>query len=181
MPAGVTFGNVTIPQGNNAANLILNIAANVQPGTYTIVFRVFAPVPFSKNPMDKKKPNINVVMPSTPVALTILPKQVANLTAPANINAKLGSQTEGVVKAARLYDNNDPLKVQLILPPGTQGLAADEVTIPSGKDEAKLIVRVLANAPPGNRPNLTIRASAVIQPGNVTLNHEAKININIVK
>jgi len=181
LPPGVTFGNVTIPQGKNDANLILNIAPNVQPGTYSFVFRGFAPVPFSKNPMDKKKPNINVVMPSTPVALTILPKSVANLNVPPNINAKLGAVTEVVVKAARLFDNNDPLKVQLILPPGTQGLAADEVTIPPGKDEAKLIVRVLPNAPPGNRPNLTIRATAVIQPGNVTLTHEAKININVVK
>ena len=181
LPPGVTFANVTIPQGKGDANLILNVAANVQPGTYSFVFRGFAPVPFSKNSMDKKKANINVVMPSTPVNLTILPKSVANLTVPPNINAKLGTNAEVVVKAARLFDNNDPLKVQLILPPGTQGLAADEVTIPPGKDEAKLIIRVLPNTPPGNRANLTVRATAVIQPGNVTLNHEAKININVVK
>jgi hypothetical protein len=181
LPPGITFGNVTIHQGKNEANLILNVAANVQPGPYSIVFRGFAPVPFSRNPKDKKKPNVNVVMPSTPVGLTILPKSVANLTVPANINAKLGTMSEIVVKATRLFENNDALKVQLILPPGTKGLEADEVTIPPGKSEAKLIVRVQPNTPPGNRPNLTIRATAVIQPGNVTLIHEAKININIVK
>ncbi|HYT93137.1 MAG TPA: hypothetical protein VEL76_30750, partial [Gemmataceae bacterium] len=67
-----------------------------------------------------------------------------------------------------------------ILPPGTQGVSADPITIPAGANEAKLLVRVATAAPPGNRPNLTIRAVATFN-GNIPLTHETKINLNITK
>ena len=47
---------------------------------------------------------------------------------------------EVVVKVARQYDFDGEFKVQLVLPPGSQGVYAAEVTIPAGKDEAKLVL-----------------------------------------
>jgi len=179
MPPGITFGNVTIPAGKNEAVFDLNVPANVVPGTYAIVFRSFAPVPFSRNPMDKKKPNVNAVEASTPLMLTVLPKQVANVSAP-NINLKIGAQAEILVTTARLHEFEGPFKVQLVLSPNVKGLNVGEVTIPGTETQGKLMVSAAANAPVANYPNLVIRATAVVN-GNVTLTHETKININVVK
>ncbi|MBM4070041.1 MAG: hypothetical protein FJ271_13975 [Planctomycetes bacterium] len=179
LPPGVTFGNVTIPNGKNDGLIVLNVPANVPPGTYSLVFRSFAPVPFAKNPKDKKN-NVNAIVPSTPVALTVVPKEVVKLNVAANTNIKAGTNLDLAVPVNRLFDFEDAVKLQLILPPGTQGLSADDAVIPAGKSDGKLVIRVPANAAAGNRANLIVRATATIH-GNITLTHEAKININIVK
>jgi hypothetical protein len=59
-------------------------------------------------------------------------------------------------------------------------VSADDITIPAGKDEAKLLLRALADAAPGNRTNLVVRATALLN-GSTPLTHEAKINVNVVK
>jgi hypothetical protein len=180
MPPGITFGNVNIPAGKNDASFDVNVPANVVPGTYAIVFRSFAPVPFSRNPKDMKKPNVNVVEPSTPLLITVLPKQVANLSATPNINVKIGAQAEIIATVNRLHEFPGPFKVQLVLTPNVKGITTGEVTIPAGDNQAKLIVTAPTNAPVGNYPNLTVRATAVVN-GNVTLTHETKVNVNVVK
>jgi len=176
LPPNLNFANITLAPGKDEQPLVLTIAPNANPGKYTLVFRSFAPV--ATNP--KAKP-VNAVMPSSAVQLTILPKQVANLSVDnANPTVKLGNQTVILVKVARLYDFSDSFKVELVLPPNAKALSADPIVIPAGQNEAKLTLRVPANAPPGNLQNLTIRAVAVVN-GNVTLTHETKINVNVVK
>ena len=85
-----------------------------------------------------------------------------------------------VVRAARLHGYTGPFKVQLILPPNMTDLGADETTVLAGQDQAKLILKAPANAVPGNRPNLVVRATGVIDD-NIWLVHETKINVNVVK
>jgi hypothetical protein len=65
------------------------------------------------------------------------------------------------------------------LPPNVSGVQADEVVIPAGKDEAKLVLRVPAGTNPGGRGNLVVRGTAVF--GKTPVVHEAKINVNVVK
>jgi hypothetical protein len=180
LPPNVKFANVTIAADKKEAALVLEVPATVPPGNYTVSFRSFAPVPFSKNPAEKKKPNVNVVLPSAPVSLNVLPREVAKLTVPGSINVKAGSQAELLVRVARLHEFNDAIKVQLMVPPHVQGIGPNEAVIPAGQNEVKLLVRAAAGAVPGNRPNLVVRAVAV-WPGNVVLNHEAKFNVNVVK
>jgi hypothetical protein len=176
IPANVTFPNLTFAPGKDDQTAVLAVAANALPGTYNVVFRGFAPI----SPDPKAKP-VNTVLASSPVTLTILPKQVANLSVDnANPTVQMGKQGAVLVKVARLFDYGDSFKVELILPPGTQGVAADPIVIPAGANEAKLMLRVPENTPPGARANLTIRAVAVVN-GNVTLVHETKINVNVVK
>ena len=52
-------------------------------------------------------------------------------------------------------------------------------TIPPGQNEVKLALKAPEGAALGNRANLTIRATAVLS--GVTLNHDLKINVNVVK
>src|SRR5439155_2784215 len=156
------FAPLTFAPGKDEQQAVLTVAPNTPPGTYNVVFRGFAPI----QPNPKAKP-VNTILPSTPVHLTVLPKQVANLSVDnANPTVKLGMDGVLLVKVARLYDYQDAFKVQLVLPQGMSGVMADEITIPAGASEAKLTLKVPANTPPGPRQNITIRAVAVVN-GNV--------------
>lgn len=175
-PAQVTFGNLTFAPGKDDQTAVVTVAANALPGTYNLVFRGFAPI----SPDPKAKP-VNVVIPSTPVTLTILPKQVANLSVDnANPTVKMGAETAILVKVARLFDYQDSFKVELEAPKGVEGVSAAPIVIPANANEAKLILKAAPNTPAGPRANLTIRASAVVH-GNVTLVHETKITVNVAK
>ena len=89
-------------------------------------------------------------------------------------------QTEVVVKVARLYDFAGEFKVQVVIPAAVKGVSAAEVTIPAGQDEVKVIVKAAADAVPGNRADLIVRATAMVN-GTVPTMQEAKFNVNVVK
>jgi len=123
---------------------------------------------------------VNTVLTSNPVALTVIPKQVASLSVDnANPQLKLGAEVVVLVKVARQFDYADTFKITL-LPENTNGVAAADVVIPAGQNDVKLALKAPAAAAIGNRANLTIRAVAVVN-GNVMLNHDVKINVNVVK
>jgi hypothetical protein len=70
--------------------------------------------------------------------------------------------------------------VQLVLPANVKGVSSTAVIIPAGKDEVKLPLKAPADAAPGNRANLIVRATATLD-GNIPVTHETKINVNVVK
>src|SRR5262249_6962884 len=123
---------VTLNPGTDTGTLPVVINTNVPPGTYNVVLRGTAPqVPYAKDPMAKQKQPTNIIYPSTPLSITVLPKAVATVTAMVpNPNFKVGTPSEVVVKVQRINDYAGELKVQLVLPQGTAGIAADEVVIP---------------------------------------------------
>jgi hypothetical protein len=185
LPPGLTFGTnnqpINIPADKAPAVAVLDIKTNVPPGTYNLVLRGTAQMPYNKDPMAKQKANVNIVLPSAPLTVTVLPNQVASVSVSnANPTLKIGTQTELVVKVTRLHDYAGEFKVQLVLPPNVSGVMADEATIPTGKDEVKVLLKANADAAPGNRQNLVVRATATLD-GNLPLIHEAKINVNVIK
>ncbi len=176
LPVGLTFANLTFAPGKDDLKAVVTVGANTPPGTYNIAFRGFATI----SPDAKAKP-VNTLLISTPVQLTVLPKQVATLTVDnANPTVKAGAETVIAVRIARLFDYADAFKVELILPPNVKGVSADNVTIAAGANEAKMTLRIPAGTPPAALQNLTLRATAVVN-GNVTLTHEIKIGVNIAK
>jgi len=185
LPAGLTFGNnnqpVTIAADKeDAPPVTVDVKSSVPPGTYNLVLRGTVQLPFGKDPKAKKA-NVNIILPANPITLTVLPNQVATISVNnANPTLKIGAQTEVVIKVARLHAYAGQFKVQLVLPPNTKGISADEITIPAGEDEARILLRAPADATPGNRQNLIVRAVALIA-GNTPLLHETKINVNVVK
>ncbi len=182
LPAGVQFNNNNQPQAvaNDNAPLVLTVQANAPPGTYTIAFRGSAQFPYSRDPMAKQKPNITANFTTAPITITVIPKQLAQLTlAPPNAQAKLGANVEVVVKVVRQFDYAGEFKVSLVQPPNAKGITAPEVTIPAGQNEAKLVLTVAADAPPGNRNDLVVRAVAMF--GNTPVTHEQKLAVNIIK
>ncbi len=184
LPPGLVLSNnnqpITIAGGKNDATVTVDVRPNL-PGTYNVVLRGTAQIAYNKDPMNKQKMPIFVVLPATPISLTVLPNQVATVAVNnANPTIKVGTQTELVVKVTRTNDYTGEFKVQLVLPPNVKGISADEATIPAAKDEAKLTLRAAADAAPGDRPNVIVRAIATLQ-GNVPLAHDAKINVNVTK
>lgn len=170
-----------MPAGKDDLPMPLEVKTGLPPGAYTIVLRATAPVPFSKDPMAKQKPNINVVQPATPVTINVLPQFLANLSVGnATTTLKIGTQAEVVVKVARLHGYAGEFKVKLELPPTAKGVTADEVTIPAGKDEAKFIVRAAQEMAPLNLPNVVLKATGMYN-GKVPTTQEAKLSINVVK
>ncbi len=166
--------------GKDEDTVVVTAAANVPPGTYNLVLRAQAQVPFNKDAKAAQKPATQVVQASTPVSLTVLPAQVATLAVNnANPSLKAGAKTEVLVKVNRQHGYAGEFKVQLVLPAEAQGVIAEAVTIPAGQNEAKLVLEAPPSAQPGNRPNLTVRAVAVLE-GGVALNHDTKINVNLV-
>ena len=176
MPAGLAFANLTFATGKDDLNAIATVGTNTLPGTYNIVFRGFAPIA----PNAKMKP-VNTIVTSTPVQVTVLPKQVATLSVDnANPTIKIGAEKTVIVRVARQFDYTDAFNVELVLPPNIMGVSTDPITIPAGTNEAKMILRIAADTPPANLQNLIVRATAVVN-GNVTLTHEIKINVNVAK
>jgi hypothetical protein len=71
LPPGFGFATSAIPAGKDEVTAKLSVAGNVPPGTYSIVLRGDAQVPFSRDPKAASKPNVRVADPSTPVMLTV--------------------------------------------------------------------------------------------------------------
>jgi hypothetical protein len=184
VPPNLNFNNnqqATIAPDKSDAALPVAINANVPPGTYNLVLRGQAQIPYNKDPKAMQKPNVNVVLPCAAVAVTVLPKSVGTVavTVP-NPNVKAGEQVEVTVKITRLFDFAGEFKVELVLPQNVQGVSADPVTLPAGQNEAKLVLKAAADAAPGPRADLIVRASATLN-GNVPTTQEAKFTVTVVK
>ncbi len=184
LPPGLTLNNnqpFNIAADKADGTLAVNVAANVPPGTYNLVLRSQAQVPYNKDPKATQKPPILMVQTSSAVALTVLPKNVATVAVTvSNPNAKAATEVEVLVKVTRLFDYDGEFKVELVPPAAIKDVSAEAVTIPAGKDEAKVIVKIAEGAAAGNRNDLVLRATAVLK-GNVTTTQEAKFNLNVVK
>ena len=79
-----------------------------------------------------------------------------------------------------LFGYDGEFKVSLVLPPNVKGVEAAEVTVPAGQSEAKLVLRVPAGTPPGNRGYLIVRATTLFQ-GKHPTQHDVRLNVNVVK
>ncbi|HVS37005.1 MAG TPA: hypothetical protein VMS17_15700, partial [Gemmataceae bacterium] len=166
------------------AKLPVAVGVNVHPGVYTVVLRSsLLNYPFVRDPMAKnKQPTpINLVEPSLPLTITVLPRTVGTLSlATPNPSVKAGGQVEVVVKVARLWDYAGEFKVSLVSPANVKDVSAAEVVIPAGKDEATLVLQAPANAPPGGRNDLIVRAVAMVH-GDTATTQEVKFNLNVTK
>jgi hypothetical protein len=172
LPVNVTATNLTFAPGKDEQKLTLTAQATAVPGRYNLVLRGFAPI------APPKGKNVNTILPSAPMTLIIVPKQVATLTVDnANPPLKAGGETAVTLKVARQFDYPGEFKVQL-LPDNTNGVSAQELVIGAGQNDAKLILKAADGVNPGPRQNLTVRAIAVVE--GVSLNHDVKINVNVM-
>lgn len=185
VPPGLTFNNnqpLTLAPDKADGTLAIQTTPTVQPGTYTVVLRANAQIPYNKDPMAKQKPNTNVILPSAPVTLTVLPKTVAKVTlSTQGATAKLGDKAEVVVRLERLFGYSGPLKVEVTPAAGLRGLQVSPLEIPAAQSEGKLVFTAPAGLAVGNRTGLIVRTTASL-PGGVTATQDAPpLSVNVVK
>src|SRR5205085_248809 len=63
LPPGFSFATTTVIANKSEAAIKINVAANVPPGTYSVVLRGDAQVPFSRDPSVSVRPNVRVADP----------------------------------------------------------------------------------------------------------------------
>ncbi len=164
------------------AVLNLDVKTTAFPGTYSIVLKGVAQVPFTKDPMAKQKANVPAEAHSNPIDVTVIPISLAKVTVgnlPGN-TLKIGKSGEVAIKVERQYDYAGPFTVKFELPKGTTGVTAQEVTIPAGKDEVKLELKAADSAKPLAINNALVTVTAMYD-GKHTVAHEAKLNFNVAK
>jgi hypothetical protein len=71
LPPGFGFATSEIAADRAEATAKLTVAANVPPGTYTVVLRGDAQVPYNRDPKAASRPNVRVADPSTPLTLSV--------------------------------------------------------------------------------------------------------------
>ncbi|MDB5313212.1 MAG: putative subtilase-type serine protease precursor [Gemmataceae bacterium] len=160
----------------------MDVKPTALPGVYGVVIRGDSQVAFVRDPMGKQKANVPATAFAAPVEITVIPTSLAKLT-PGQIPngvVKIGMTGELVVKIERQYDFAGEYKVKFVPPTGVVGVTADEMTVPAGKDEAKLVFKAAADAKPGAVSNGTIVVTAVYG-GKYTVTHEAKVNFSVAK
>jgi hypothetical protein len=172
---------LTLNAGTDQGKAVLDVRPNALPGTYNVVLYGLAQSPFSKGGQANQKRNAFIAEPSTPIQVTVLPKQLAQVQLSTNnVNVRAGKEAEVTVRVNRMYDFDGEFKVELVLPSGTKGLHAEETTIPAGANEGKLVLRADADTGSGNRGTFAVRATAVVHE-KTTVAQEAKLNVNVVK
>jgi hypothetical protein len=168
----------TLAPDKDDVEVKLTVPNNVPPGTYNVVLRGLAQVPFAKDPKAQKQ-NHNFYLAAPPVKLVVY-NQVADVVLPeASVQVKAGGEKELVVKVQRKYGYQGELKVSLVRPQNLQSVTAAEVTIPQGADEARLVLKAAANAPEASSSDFKVRAVATLN--NVPLTQEANLTVAVVK
>src|SRR5262249_32157992 len=77
MPSNLIFNNnrpIRIATDKAEAKAIIDVQPGVPPGTYNLVLLGTGQVPFTKDPKAKQKPAIAIEQPSTPLTLTVWPR-----------------------------------------------------------------------------------------------------------
>lgn len=176
------------PQPQNLANVNPNAEVEVKlqvppqasPGTYNLVLRGTAQVPFTRDPKGANRQNVLLAQETPPIRVVVY-GSVAELAAePASLTARANDKVAITVRVKRLHNYTGPLNVQLVLPPGVQGVAAQPVQIPANASEAKLTLQIAGNLKPGTSIPVIIRATANL-PNNVNLNHETRLEVRIAQ
>jgi hypothetical protein len=71
-PPGFNVPTIDVPPGQTTATVELTVAGTVPPGTYSVVLRGDAQVPFSRDGKGNKT-NVRVADPAVPLTVTVLP------------------------------------------------------------------------------------------------------------
>jgi hypothetical protein len=157
------------------------VRANIPPGSYPLIIKGTAQLPFT-HPVTKKGGNVPVDVLSEPALVVVLPTSLAKVavTGPPNNQIKPGTSADLVVRVERLYNYQGPFQLAAELPPNTSSLSVQGGTIPPGQNEGQVRLTAAPDAKAGPVNGIIIVVNAPYD-AKYTVRHEAKINVNIVK
>ena len=160
--------------------IVLDAKPTAIPGPYTVVLKATAQIPYDKDPAGKAKKPATVEQAVTPITVLIIPLNVAKVTATPAGNLKAGLTTEVVVKVERQFDYAGEFKVKLVLPAGTKGVTADDITIPAKESAGKFVLKAAADVAAGQLANVVAQATALYD-GKYPVVQEVKFNVTVEK
>jgi hypothetical protein len=173
--------NAQIAPNKSDTTVTIDVRPNVAPGTYAVVLRAEAQVPFARDPGQKDRTtNLATAAYTQPIEVTILPTSLARLSARPPGPLKPGTTGELVVKVDRQFDYAGEFAVSVALPKDAGGVTVEDVTIPAGEDEVKVPVEVAKDAKAGTVNNVVVKAVATVH-GKFPVVHETKTNLTIAK
>src|SRR5262249_41812508 len=150
---------VTIPAGQNSAEVKFQLPNNTAAGTYNIVLQGSSQVSFSKDPKANKV-NVNFVEAVPGIPLTGYSRLVGPGPAARGLAGQPGGPAPLAVELTRLANYKGPIKLELVSPPGFTGVSADPVTVGPNETEGKLVVKAAGNAKQVTSTNVLVRATA---------------------
>ncbi|MEI7687253.1 MAG: PPC domain-containing protein [Planctomycetota bacterium] len=170
LPTGMVLPPTTLTIDKETP-LTFDSKTPIAPGNYTVVLRGQTQPATGKPPV--KGAPTNFIEHATPVALTIVPKQVLELTPPAEAVALTrGKDAEAKVKIAKLFAFDGPVEATLV--PGTKGVTLTPLKSKGDEGEVKLVFRAGDDAPAGMIP-IVVRWTARIHDLEVT--NDMKMNV----
>lgn len=179
LPQALVFPkNLSLAANQDSGEAILNVQNNAQPGKYSLVLRAQTGTPGKQPPKGPKGQKL-VTQSSPPISILILPKQVAKLSVPNNVKITAGQKTPVTINVGRLFNYDGAFDVKLVLPPDAKGIQATATQIGEDKNEGSVTLTAAADAPPGTRANLVVRATAMFH--GTAIVQEAKFNLTVVK
>jgi hypothetical protein len=73
LPPGFDMATTELPADKDEVKVKIKVATNVPRGSYSVVVRGDAQVPFNRDPKAANKPNVRVADPSTPLTVIVTP------------------------------------------------------------------------------------------------------------
>jgi len=169
------FPNVTLTPGKDTIKASLDVKPAAAPGNYTVILNGQAQ---GANPQKRNQPG-GISQPSTPINVIVLPKQLVKLSVtPANVKVAPGAEVSLVVKAARLYDFEGPVRLRLIIPAGIESLQAEQATLAAGDNQVRLVLTASPDAPSGKINDVVIRASAEFRGRTIVQNVKLVVTVS---
>jgi Bacterial pre-peptidase C-terminal domain len=170
-PPGILPVPATLPKGTTSTTLSWPVGTTAAPGPYSLVLKgsaVYQPDP-------KGKATFNVEVPSNPVLFQVRPAPARISVESSTLKLKAGGKAEVAVKVERLEGFAGPLVLTLDSPAAAK-VSAEPVTIPPDKTSATIMLRTLAESPPG--PVVaTVRAEAVVSGEAIELSKALDVTI----
>lgn len=124
--------------------------------------------------------NRNLWTPSTPVTIKIAEFPVTLAGLPETATVKQGAMLELPVNLTRLYGFDQPVNFQVILPGGVGGIGVQNLQLPNGQPDGKLVLNAQANATPGTH-SVTVRTQMNWNGQNLQFDRTVAVTVEEVK
>ncbi len=174
----INIPNTSIP-GNKAEVVVkFQVPTNTPPGTYNLVFEGRGKFSYQPDPRDKKKKqNLEAVESTPPIRFTVY-NSVAELSLMApQVVLRPGGEAALGIKVKRLHGYKGEFKVEVVAPPGAQGVSAASITIPAGANEGRAVLKAPPQARSLANASFLVRATARVD--NLSLKEETKFLVSV--
>ena len=159
---------------------VIDVKPTAPPGVYTIVLQATAQIQVEALPGKGKKP-AQVDQAVSPVTVNVVPLSLAKVTATPTGNLKGGMSSDLVVKVERQNEYIGEYRVKVVLPMGTKGVTADDVTIPAGQTEVKVPLKAAADAVAGQLTTVTVQVTGMYDGKLAIATESPKFNVTVEK